>query len=100
MQRRSAEPTGFLPRAAPLRLTLPTVCAGCALTAMAGATAARTWLQAQPMTWLTPKRMKVATVAIFAAAALGSSVTLGGSTPPPSAAHDHAAAPPAAQAQR
>jgi hypothetical protein len=37
---------------------------------------------AQHASWLTPQRMKVATVAIFSAAALGSSVTLGGSSTP------------------
>jgi hypothetical protein len=49
---------------------------------MTGATAARSWLQAQHLTWLTPKRMKVATIALFTAATIGSSATLGGSSAP------------------
>src|SRR3954451_15656313 len=36
------------------------MCAGCALAAMTGASATRSWLQAQHLTWLTPQRMKVA----------------------------------------
>jgi hypothetical protein len=49
---------------------------------MTGASATRSWLQAQHITWLTPQRMKVATVALFTAAAIGSSATLGGSSAP------------------
>jgi hypothetical protein len=62
---------------------------------MTGASATRSWLQAQHITWLTPQRMKVATVGLFAAATLASTTTLGGSTTPPSAHHAvavHAAA--------
>jgi hypothetical protein len=62
------------------------------MAAMAGASGTRSWLQAQHGTWLTPGRMKVATVGIFAAATLGSSVALSGSTP----TTDHPAQPPAA----
>jgi hypothetical protein len=58
------------------------MCAACAMAAMAGASGARSWLQARHETWLTPRRMKVATASIFAAAALGSTVGLKGSTPP------------------
>lgn len=60
---------------------------------MTGASATRTWLQAQHLTWLTPKRMKVATIGIFTAAALGSSMTLGGSTAPTQGPHQAPAAP-------
>jgi hypothetical protein len=49
---------------------------------MTGASATRSWLQAQHLTWLTPQRMKVATIAMFSAAAIGSSATLGGSSTP------------------
>jgi hypothetical protein len=49
---------------------------------MTGASATRSWLQAQHITWLTPKRMRVATVALFTAATIGSSATLGGSAAP------------------
>jgi hypothetical protein len=50
------------------------------MAAMAGASGARTWLQAQHASWLTPARMRVATVGVFAAAAIGSSLTLSGSS--------------------
>jgi hypothetical protein len=53
------------------------------MAAMTGATATRSWLQAQHATWLTPQRMKVATVVIFSAATIGSSATLSGSSPAP-----------------
>jgi hypothetical protein len=59
------------------------VCAACAMAAMAGASGARSWLQQQHTTWLTPQRMRVATVGLFTAAAIGSSVTISGSTPGP-----------------
>lgn len=58
------------------------MCAACAMAAMAGATGARSWLQAQHQTWLTERRMKAATAGIFVAATLGSTVALKGSTPP------------------
>jgi hypothetical protein len=51
------------------------------MAAMAGASGARSWLQTRHTTWLTPRRMKVATVGLFTAAAIGSSVTVSGSTP-------------------
>jgi hypothetical protein len=59
------------------------VCAGCAITAMAGATGARSWLQAYHATWLTPNRMRAATVALFLLATGVSSVGLSGSTARP-----------------
>ena len=49
------------------------------MAAMAGATGARSWLQARHTTWLTPQRMKVVTVSLFAAATIGSSVAVTGS---------------------
>ena len=58
------------------------MCAACAMAAMAGASGARSWLQARHETWMTPGRMKVATASIFAAAAIGSTVGLKGSSPP------------------
>jgi hypothetical protein len=58
---------------------------------MAGASGARSWLQAHHETWLTPRRMKVATASIFTAAALGSTVGLKGSGAP--ADHHPAPAP-------
>jgi hypothetical protein len=58
------------------------MCAACAMAAMAGASGARSWLQARHETWLTERRLKAATAAIFVAATLGSTVALKGSTPP------------------
>jgi hypothetical protein len=60
---------------------------------MTGASATRSWLQAQHLTWLTPQRMKVATIVMFSAAAIGSSATLGGSSAPVHAPAHGAAAP-------
>ena len=60
------------------------------MAAMTGATATRSWLQAQHATWMTPRRLRVATIGIFSAAIIGSSVTMSGSTPAP---HQHQPAP-------
>jgi hypothetical protein len=57
------------------------------MAAMAGASGARSWLQAQHQSWLTERRVKAATAGIFVAATLGSTVALKGSS-----AH-HAATP-------
>jgi hypothetical protein len=51
------------------------------MTAAAGATGARTWLQNSHATWLTPRRMKVATIGVMSAALAVSTVGLSGSTP-------------------
>jgi hypothetical protein len=45
------------------------------------ATGARSWLQAQHITWLTPPRLRAATILLFIAAFGFSSITLTGSTP-------------------
>lgn len=52
------------------------------MAAMAGASGVRSWLQAHHLGWLTPRRLRALTIAGFAAAMLGSSVTLSGSTVP------------------
>jgi hypothetical protein len=57
------------------------------MAAAAGASGTRAWLQARHMTWLTPKRMRTATIALFVAAFGISSVGLSGSTPSPHAQH-------------
>ena len=63
------------------------------MTAAAGATGLRTWLQTRGWSWLTPKRLKRATIVAFVAAALVSGVGISGSTHPTPAHH---ATPPAA----
>jgi hypothetical protein len=57
------------------------------MAAAAGATGTRSWLQAQHLTWLTPKRMRTATLTLFVAAFGISSIGLSGSTPAPAAKH-------------
>jgi hypothetical protein len=59
------------------------------MAAAAGASGMRSWLQARHLTWLTPKRMRAATVALMVAAFGISSVGLSGSTPPPHAHRAH-----------
>jgi hypothetical protein len=61
------------------------------MVAMAGASGARSWLQAQHRSWLTERRARAATAGIFVAATLGSTVALKGSAPP--AHHDPGPAP-------
>jgi hypothetical protein len=67
------------------------MCGACAMAAAAGATGARTWLQARHMTWLTTQRLRAITIALFIAALAVSSIGLSGSssapTPPLSPAH-------------
>lgn len=60
------------------------------MAAAAGASGARSWLQAQHVTWLTPRRLRAATIALFVAAFGFSSVSFSGSTPTPH--HGQAAA--------
>jgi hypothetical protein len=66
------------------------MCVGCAMTAAVGATGARCWLQSRHATWLTPKRLHRATIALFVAALLVSTVAFSGSSRP-AAAHAPAA---------
>jgi hypothetical protein len=60
------------------------------MTAAAGATGARTWLQNSHATWLTPRRMKVATIGAVSAAFAVSTIGLSGSTPKPGQTAGHA----------
>jgi hypothetical protein len=53
------------------------------MAAAAGASGTRSWLQARHVTWLTPKRLRAATVALFVAAFGISSIGLSGSTTTP-----------------
>ena len=64
----------------------------CAMAAATGATGARTWLQNSHATWLTPKRLKVATIGVMSAALAVSTIGLSGSTPSPHNAAGHAPA--------
>jgi hypothetical protein len=50
------------------------------MAAATGATGVRSWLAARHLTWLTPKRMRVVTIGLMAAALIASSVTVSGST--------------------
>ena len=61
------------------------------MAAMAGATGARSWLQAHRMGWLTSHRLRVLTVTGFVVVMLGSSVTLSGSTGPAQGTPSHPA---------
>jgi hypothetical protein len=60
------------------------------MTAAAGATGARTWLQNSHATWLTPRRMRVATIGVMSAAFAVSTVGLSGSTASPQPVAGHA----------
>ena len=62
------------------------------MTAAAGATGARTWLQTRAWSWLTPKRLKRATIAAFIAATIVSGVGISGSAHPTPAHHAASAA--------
>jgi hypothetical protein len=55
------------------------------MAAVAGASGARSWLQARHLTWLTPERLRAATIALFIAALAVSTIGLSSSTS--SAAH-------------
>jgi hypothetical protein len=62
------------------------------MAAATGATGARTWLQNSHATWLTPRRMKVATIGVIGAAFAVSTVGLSGSTPTPHSPAQHVTA--------
>jgi hypothetical protein len=46
------------------------------MAAMAGASGVRSWLQARHARWLTPRRLRAATLALFVVATVASSVTI------------------------
>ena len=60
------------------------------MAAETGATGARSCLQPQHVTWLTPQRLRAATITLFVGVFGFSSITLTGSTP---AAHHHSPPP-------
>ena len=51
-----------------------------AMSAMAGATGARSWLGAKRFSWLTPRRRRVVTIALMSAALLASATLVSGSS--------------------
>jgi len=51
------------------------------MVAATGATGVRGWLQTHLPYWMTPKRLRAFTVALFTVAIVASSVTLSSSTP-------------------
>jgi hypothetical protein len=65
------------------------MCAGCVMAAMAGASGARSWLQAHHMSWLTPERLKRITIGLFVVAFVMSSVMISGSSAPAAHAAAH-----------
>jgi hypothetical protein len=50
-----------------------------AMTATASATGVRAWLASRRWSWLTPKRMRAATIGLLTAALIVSAVAFGGS---------------------
>jgi hypothetical protein len=59
------------------------MCMQCMLNAMAasaGATGARSWLGTRRFSWLTPKRLRIVTIALIAAALLASATLVSGSS--------------------
>jgi len=50
------------------------------MAAFAGASGARSWLRTRHTTWLTPRRMRAATITLFVVAMLVSAIGLSGST--------------------
>jgi hypothetical protein len=70
------------------------MCVGCAMAAASAASGFRTWLQTHNLGWLTPRRMRAATIGAMCAAGLVSTVGVSGSTPPT----PHTAAAPAQHA--
>lgn len=71
------------------------------MAAAAGATGARTWLQAHHRTWLTPRRMRIATLLLIAAAFVVSSLGISGSgSGSPTAPSAHQTSPSAASVLR
>jgi hypothetical protein len=63
------------------------MCGQCAMLAASAATGARSWLAARGFQWMTPRRLKIATMVLVAAAFVGGSLRFSGSTPPGGQAH-------------
>jgi hypothetical protein len=67
-----------------------------AMAASAGATGVRSWLGSRRFSWMTPARLKRATIALIAAALIASATLVSGSGAGPAKAHGAAKPPPAA----
>jgi hypothetical protein len=59
------------------------MCGQCMMLAASAATGARSWLAASGLRWITPRRLKIATIVLIVAAFIGGSMRFSGSTPPP-----------------
>jgi hypothetical protein len=59
------------------------------MTAIAAASGTRAWLGAHRMAWLTPRRLRAATIALAVLALLVSSVRFSGSSQPVQHPHAH-----------
>jgi hypothetical protein len=58
-------------------------CMASAMAAVGGAAGTRSWLSARHFSWLTPRRLRMATAVLMAAALLASSVLVSGSSSAP-----------------
>jgi hypothetical protein len=63
-----------------------------AMSSMAAASGTRAWLGNKRMRWLTPKRLRTATIALFSAALIASALLMSGSSARPVAQQPHATA--------
>jgi hypothetical protein len=59
-------------------MTMCMQCAAAATTAVGAASGIRVWLKLKAGAWLTPKRMRFATISLLTLAVLGSGIALGG----------------------
>jgi hypothetical protein len=64
-------------------------CMATAMTSGAVATGARSWLATRNYSWLTPLRLKRATIAFFTAALVASALLVSGSGAQPASAQAH-----------
>ena len=66
-----------------------------AMAASAGATGVRSWLGSRRFSWITPARLRGATIALIAAALIASATLVSGSGAGPAKAHGDTKPPPA-----
>jgi hypothetical protein len=58
-------------------------CMATAMTSVAAASGTRAWLGSRRLHWLTPRRLRTITIALFTAALLASAVLMSGSSAQP-----------------